>query len=105
MTEFNYAGIAELFPTWDNVTLFPTGNRQVKRQPSGYGRFAHAAYAIRFAIEELPADLLAGTCMQVDERIFDCESIRQLYDSELYPLTRRPRPATASNVKHIGPSG
>jgi hypothetical protein len=105
MTEFNYAAIAELFPTWDNVTLFPSGTRRIKRQPSGYGRFASAAYAIRFAMEELPAGLLVDTCMQVDERTFGCDGIRRLYESERYPLARRPKPKKASNVKHIRPLG
>ena len=103
MTDFNYAAIAELFPTSDNVTLFVDGARPLKRRPSGYGRFARAAYAIRFAMEELPPDLLADTCMQVDDRTFDCDGIRQLYESERYPLARLPRPTKASNVRHIGP--
>jgi hypothetical protein len=89
MTAFNYDVIAELFPTADNVTLFPAGTRRVRRQPIGYGRFARAAYAIRFAIEELPADLLPDTRLQVDERIFDGDGIRRLYESEHYPLARR----------------
>ena len=105
MTEFNYADIAELFPTWDNVTLFPSGTRRIRRRPSGYGRFARAAYAIRFAMEELPAGLLADTCMQVDDLIFDCDGIRRLYESERYPLARLPSPKKASNVKHLSAIG
>jgi hypothetical protein len=89
MTAFNYDIIGELFPTRNDVALFPARARRVRRQPIGYGRFARAAYAIRFAIEELPAELLSATCLKVDEQIFDGDEIRRLYDSEGYPLVRR----------------
>ena len=89
MTTFNYDIVAELFPTRNDVELFPAKSRRVRRQPVGYGRFARAAYAIRFAIEELPPDLLSDTCLEVEEQIFDSDGIRRLYDSEDYPLVRR----------------
>src|SRR5262249_19133460 len=98
---FNYDVVAELFPTKDNVTLFSARTRRVRRQPIGYGRFARAAYAIRFAIEELPVDLLSETCLQVDERIFDGNAIRRLYESENYPLARRANASTISNLKYF----
>ena len=44
---FDYSAAAELFPT-----------RNWKSRRQGYRRFAHAADAIRFAIEELPSDAL-----------------------------------------------
>ncbi len=53
MTTFNYDIVAELFPTRNDVELFSVNSRRGKRPPLGYGRFARAAYAIRFAIEEL----------------------------------------------------
>jgi hypothetical protein len=88
MTAFDYNTVAELFPTKSDVERFSVKSRKV-RQPVGYGRFARAAYAIRFAIEELPTDLLSDTYLKVDETTFDRDGIRRLYDSEDYPLVRR----------------
>jgi hypothetical protein len=101
MTAFNYDIIAELFPTWKDVASFPAGARRGRRQPIGYGRFARAAYAIRFAIEELPTDLLSATCLKVDEQLFDGDGIRRLYDSEDYPLIRRASSLKSANIKHL----
>ena len=53
-----------------------------------YRRFATGAEAIRYAIEELPAALLAGSIIQVDEDRFDATQIRELYDCPAYPLVR-----------------
>lgn len=69
--------------------LFPTNNRKYKRAAFGYRRFPRAADAIRFAIEELPADALAGAYLEVREQRFDRHGIQRLYDSEDYPLPRR----------------
>jgi hypothetical protein len=80
MSTFDYSSSAE---------LFPTRNRTFRRQPLGYRRFARAADAIRFAIEELPAPLLLGAYLEVDEERFDSEGIRRLYNSDDYPLARR----------------
>ena len=69
--------------------LFPTRGRKTGRQPLGYKRFARAADAIRFAIEDLPPKLLLGAFLQVDEERFDGDGMRRLYDSPAYPLPRR----------------
>jgi hypothetical protein len=47
-----------------------------------------AAEAIRFAIEELPPELLLGAYPEVEEDRFDGPAIQQLYESEAYPLKR-----------------
>ncbi len=89
MAVFNYGTVAELFPTKIEAELFPSKSRKLRREPIGYGRFARAADAIRFAIEDLPSELLSHACLEVDEVIFDCGEIRRLYESDRYPLTRR----------------
>jgi chaperonin GroES len=88
MAIFDYSSEAELSPTAGEVGLFLTG-RQRMRQPIGYGRFASAADAIRFAVEELPPELLLAAQLKVAEQRFDGDGIRRLYESVEYPLVRR----------------
>ena len=44
------------------------------------------------------ADSLNGAYLQVEEARFDQSGIRTLYESEAFPLERRPRPAEAANT-------
>jgi hypothetical protein len=57
----------------------------------GYKRFRTAAGAIRFAIEQLPKKLLLGASLEVGDERYNEAEIRQLYDSEAYPLKRHAR--------------
>jgi hypothetical protein len=88
MAAFDYTTEAELFPTGSATELVPSRTRR-GHQPIGYGRFARAADAIRFAIEELPPNLLLQAHLKVDEKQFDGDGMRQLYESAEYPLVRR----------------
>jgi Arc/MetJ-type ribon-helix-helix transcriptional regulator len=88
MAIFDYGVEAQLAPTSSEMPPLPSRRRRM-RQPIGYGRFARAAEAIRFAIEELPPDLLPAAQLKVAGERFDSNGIRRLYESDEYPLVRR----------------
>jgi hypothetical protein len=90
MSTFDVSAEAEVFDYTAEAELFPSRGRKSGRQPIGYRRFARAADAIRFAIEELPPQLLVGAYLEVDEARFDSQGIRRLYESLQYPLARHP---------------
>jgi hypothetical protein len=69
--------------------LFPAAIRKKRRSGFAYRRFDSAAEAVRFAVEDLPAELLNGAYIQVDEARLDHNGIRALYNSEDFPLARR----------------
>jgi len=85
MVGFDYSAEAELYPTRNRK---PRRQSIGSRQPIGYRRFAHAADAIRFAIEDLPAEFLLGAFLEVDEERYDSGGIHRLYESMDYPLIR-----------------
>ncbi|HVY56814.1 MAG TPA: hypothetical protein VHA77_03100 [Xanthobacteraceae bacterium] len=68
--------------------LFPPRSRRSGTRAMGYRRFDRAADAIRFAVEDVPPDLLVGACLEVAEARFDSNAIRRLYESPQYPLIR-----------------
>ena len=88
MAIFDYNSGAELSPGASEMGLLPAGRRRT-RQPVGFGRFARAADAIRFAIEELPPELLLAAQLKVADQSFNGDGIRRLYESIEYPLSRR----------------
>jgi hypothetical protein len=80
MSAFDYSIAAE---------LFPARSRKAGGPGIQYRRFARAADAIQFAIEELPPAHLIGAYLEVDEVRFGGRDIRRLYESAEYPLARR----------------
>ena len=78
MPKFDYAAMAELYPS----------RRFAKSQTTQYRRFTTAAEAIRFIVEEMPAKWLSGTYLEVNEQRFEGDAIRALYESADYPLAR-----------------
>jgi hypothetical protein len=99
MPLIDYDGEAELFDYNSEAELFSmrrarTGNpTKPPRKPVGYRRFARAADAIRFAVEDLSPDLLSGAYLDVGDDRFDGIGIRRLYESPHYPLARATRSA------------
>src|SRR5262249_56773309 len=69
--------------------LFIAKRKGGSRQQLGYRRFATAAEAIRFAVEEFPAVRALGARMQVGDKRYDGDGIQRLYDSDKYPLRWR----------------
>lgn len=77
MPRFDYSTSAELFPS-----------RRYAKAQARYRRFATAAEAIRYAVEEMPSGWLVGTMLVVDGGRYEGAGIRALYDAEAYPLAR-----------------
>jgi len=69
--------------------LFMAKRKGATRQPLAYRRFASAADAIRFAIEEFPAVRTLGAWLQIGDERFDSDDIQRLYDNDDFPLRRR----------------
>jgi len=69
---FDYTASAE---------LFMPKRKGGARPPLSYRRFATAAEAIRFAVEELSAIRTLGASMQVGEERFNGDDVRRLYES------------------------
>ena len=77
---FDYAASAE---------LFMPKRKSGARQPLSYRRFASAAEAIRFAVEDFPAIRTLGAWMRVGDQRFNGDDIRRLYESNSYPRRGR----------------
>jgi len=75
MSTFDYTASAELFAAKGRSGL-------------RYRRFARAAEAIRYAVEELPPKVFLGTSLEVNDERYNATQIRALYESKHYPFTR-----------------
>ena len=79
MENFDYSASAELYPS----------RRYAKTQQARYRRFSSAADAIRYVIEEMPGNQLAGTFLEVNDLRLEGNALRSLYDAPNYPLERQ----------------
>ena len=79
---FNYDVAAELFFGQPGMHT---------RSRVGYRRFSSASTAVQFAVEKLSADVLKGTCLEVNEERFSAADIRSLYEHADFPLARKAR--------------
>lgn len=79
MAVFNFSAPADLFPA----------RSKAGRRPVGYRRFATAAEAIRFAVEQMPVEFLDGTILESENERVDGARIMTLYASPEYPLVRK----------------
>lgn len=85
-------------PSFDfdaEAELFPPRNRKFAGRQFRYQRFETAANAIRFAVEQLPGEVLFGAIIEAADQRLDAKQIRRLYDSADYPLARADRTAAA----------
>ena len=76
MSSFDYSAPAELF-------LF-----NPRRVATRYRRFATAAEALRYAVEDLRTPKAFGAHLEVGDERFDSSEIQRLYEAEDYPLRR-----------------
>ena len=79
MADFDYGASAELYPS----------RRYAKSAREQYRRFRTAADAIQYIMEDVPGTWLIGSYLEVNERRYDGEAIRRLYESASYPLARQ----------------
>ena len=82
LLKIDYSAAAEVY-------YMPVRRRGGKRQRLAYRRFATAAEAIRFVVEDFPAAHTLSPWMQVGDNRFDGDAIRRFYDSSDYPLGHR----------------
>ena len=80
MNAFDYDASAELYSG--------TGGRMHQKSLK-YRRFPRAAEAIRYVMEDMPANTLLGCSLDVDDETYVGKAILPLYESPDYPLPRR----------------
>lgn len=79
MADFDYGASAELYPS----------RRYAKSARQQYRRFKTAAEAIQYIMEDVPGSWLIGSFLEVNERRYDGDAIRGLYQAAGYPLARQ----------------
>ena len=79
MSSFDYSAPAELFLA-----------KPMKGSRTKYLRFATAAEAVRYAVEDLRTPKAFGAWLEVGDERFNSSEIQRLYEASDYPL-RKPR--------------
>ena len=77
MPPFDYNAPAELFLA-----------KRTKGSRENYRRFATAAEAIRYAVEDLRTPRAFGAWLQVGDERFNSNEIQRLYQASEYPLRK-----------------
>lgn len=70
--------------------LFFSKGESARSKSLIFRRFHRAADAVRYAVEELSPRVLASCSLEVNGLHYFGREIRPLYDSEAFPLRRRP---------------
>ncbi|WMT92707.1 hypothetical protein [Pelagibacterium sp. H642] len=78
VVDFDYAARAELYP----------GKRSRRLRTIGYHRFDTTAEALRYAIEQMPPELMADAIIETAQHRFGADQITELYADDAYPLPR-----------------
>lgn len=71
------------------ASLFYAKSTNSKRKALVFRRFARAAEAIRFAVEELTPKLLESCTLEVNEALYRGREIRPLYDDPFFPVAAK----------------
>ena len=77
MSSFDDSAPAELFPS-----------KPAKGCRTKYRRFATAAEALRFAVEDLRVPKAFGAWLEVGDERFSSNEIQRLYEAADYPLRK-----------------
>ena len=77
MSSFDYSAPAELFLA-----------KPAKGSRTKYRRFATAAEAVRYAIEDLRTPKAFGAWLEVGDQRFNSSEIQRLYEAVDYPLRK-----------------
>ncbi len=75
------------------------GKSATRGRTLAFRRFAQAAEAIAFAVEELSPSILNGCKLEIGEAEYFGRAIRPLYDDRAFPLLRRKRVSTRIEEK------
>jgi hypothetical protein len=77
MSSFDYSAPPELFLS-----------KPAKGSRTKYRRFATAAEALRYAVEDLRIPKAFGAWLEVGDERFSSSDIQRLYDADDYPLRK-----------------